>query len=159
MSQTCQRIIIESSSAPIWYNLAATAAQWIVLAGFFILLGTSTSLKGQSQIIGGSQVARAVIKIPLIPLAGICYAAGVAGLAMLWSKFKSNYMWLLTHLFWQSWHLNCTSGLITIILNMYTARDGTWSPTAWVTLGIVLFSLSNSIVISLLYRLWLARLA
>ena len=101
MSQTRQRMIIESSSAPIWYNLAATAAQWTVLAGFFILLGTSTSLKEQSQIIGGSQVARAVTKIPLIPLAGICYAAGVAGLAMLWSKFKSNYIWLLTHLFWQ----------------------------------------------------------
>jgi len=94
-------MIIESSEAPIWCNLAAAAAQWTVLAGFFILPGTFTSLKEQPQVIGDSRIASTVVNIPLIPLAGICYAVGVAGLAMLWFKFRLNYMWLFTHLFWQ----------------------------------------------------------
>ncbi|KAH8743689.1 hypothetical protein F5883DRAFT_476924 [Diaporthe sp. PMI_573] len=126
MSQTRQRMIIESSSAPIWCNLAAAAAQWTVLAGFFILPGTFTSLKEQPQVIGDSRIASTVVNIPLIPLAGICYAAGVAGLAMLWFKFRLNYMWLFTHLFCPG-ILNCISGIISIMLNVYTARDGTWS--------------------------------
>jgi hypothetical protein len=94
-------MIIESSEAPIRCNLAVVAVQWTVLAAFFILPGTFTSLKEQPQVIGDSRIASTVVNIPLIPLAGICYAVGVAGLAMLWSKFRFNYIWLLTHLFWQ----------------------------------------------------------
>jgi hypothetical protein len=65
-------MIIDSSEVPVLYNLAAAAAQWTVLAGFFILPGTFTSLKEQSQFIGGPGIARTVVNIPLIPLAGIC---------------------------------------------------------------------------------------
>jgi hypothetical protein len=83
MSQTLQRMIIESSEAPIWCNLAAAAAQWTVLAGFFILPGTFTSLKEQPQVIGDSRIASTVVNIPLIPLAGICYTVNITGLAIL----------------------------------------------------------------------------
>jgi hypothetical protein len=30
--------------------------------------------------------------------------------------------------------VSCISGLLTVLLNVYSARDGTWSPTAWATL-------------------------
>lgn len=55
--------------------------------------------------------------------------------------------------------LNCISGLLAVLLNVYSARDGTWSPTAWATLGIVLFSLAVMTSAACVYRYWLSRLA
>ena len=84
MAQTHQRMVIESERVPIWYNLAATAASWTILAGFFILPGTLTSLKEQPHVFGDSQVVKTVVNNPLLPLAAICYVTGAVGLVILW---------------------------------------------------------------------------
>lgn len=99
MAEAYQRMIIASNGVPICYNLAASVASWIMLAGFFILPGTFTSLREQSHTLKNYHVTETIINIPLLPLAGICYFTGLTGLAFLWFKFKSNYIWILNHLF------------------------------------------------------------
>lgn len=37
----------------------------------------------------------------------------------------------------------CLYGLLTVLLNVYTAQDGTWSPRAWVTSGIIVLAYSH----------------
>ncbi|KAH8744750.1 hypothetical protein F5883DRAFT_476105 [Diaporthe sp. PMI_573] len=149
-------MIIASDRIPVCYNGAAALASWIVLAGFFILPGTFTSLRERSYALGDSQVVKAVVNIPLLPLAGICYLIGILSLASLWFKFRYNYIWVLNHIFYPGIY-NCISGLITLIINIYTARDGTWSPTAWVTLGTVSFSLIFTTIVSCFYKFKLVQ--
>ncbi|KAH8754360.1 hypothetical protein F5883DRAFT_354445, partial [Diaporthe sp. PMI_573] len=132
MAQTYRGMIIASDRVPIWYNIVAAAALWIVLAGSFILPGTFTLLREQSHALGDPWVVEVVVNIPLLPLAGICYLIGIIWLASLWFKFRHNYAWVLSHIFYPG-ILNCISGLLTLIVNVYTAREGTWSPTAWIT--------------------------
>ncbi|KAH8742999.1 hypothetical protein F5883DRAFT_441497 [Diaporthe sp. PMI_573] len=138
MTQTYHRVVVEANEVPVWCNIAAAVAQWTILAGFFTFPGTFTSLK-QSHALEHSQVVQTVDNVPLVVIAGVCYVVGAAGLCMLWSRFRSNYIWFLSHI---PGILNCASGLLTVLLNVYSARDGTWLPTACVTLGIVVISLA-----------------
>ncbi|KAH8747640.1 hypothetical protein F5883DRAFT_437103, partial [Diaporthe sp. PMI_573] len=117
MAETYHRMIIASHEVPIWYNVAAAASPWTMLAGFFVF-PDFTSLK-KSHVFDDSIAPNT----PLIVIASICYSAGSIGLCYLWSEFRSNYFWLLAHIFF-SGLLNCISGLLTVLLNVYSARDG-----------------------------------
>lgn len=102
MAQIYNRMVIASDQIPIWYNLAAAVALWIILAGFTLIPGTFASLKESDDLRysqEGQFIRDLVQNIPLLPLAGACYFAGITGLGMLWRKFKVNYIWLLTHIF------------------------------------------------------------
>ncbi|KAF3768210.1 hypothetical protein M406DRAFT_250189, partial [Cryphonectria parasitica EP155] len=149
MAQSYHRMIIASNEVPIWYNVTAAAASWIMLAGFFTFPGSFTSLK-TSHTLENSHLVQAVANIPLLAIASVCYAIGAIGLCLLWSEFRTNYVPGL---------LNCISGLLAVLINVYSARDGTWSPTAWATLGIVLFSLTFMISTSCIYRVRLLKLS
>lgn len=45
MAQSYHQMIIASQEVPVWYNIAAAASSWTMLAGFFVFPGTFTSLK------------------------------------------------------------------------------------------------------------------
>lgn len=95
-------MIIEANETPIIFNLVAAGASWTVLAGFCIFPGTFTSIQQADwtqEALGGPRVQRAVQNVPLIPLASCCYIAGISSLGYLWSRFRSNYIWLLAHIF------------------------------------------------------------
>lgn len=98
MAQPYHLMIIESSEIPVRYNIAAAAASWTMLAGFFTFPGTFTSLE-RSQALVNSPIVHTVANVPLLVVASLCYAMGVAGFCFLWSKFRTNYVWLLAHLF------------------------------------------------------------
>lgn len=102
MASTYEHMIVEANEVPLQCRLLASALSWIVLAGFFMLPGTFTSLK-KSEFLqnaeGGQAVGNVVQNLPLLPLAIICYLFGVGGLGFLWSKYRSNYIWLLANIF------------------------------------------------------------
>ncbi|KAH8754787.1 hypothetical protein F5883DRAFT_431052, partial [Diaporthe sp. PMI_573] len=83
---------------PIWYNVAAAASPWTMLTGFFIFPRTFTSLK-KSHVFDGSIAVQTIGNTPLIVIASIYYSAGSIGLCYLWSEFRSDYFWLLVHIF------------------------------------------------------------
>ncbi|KAG8157702.1 hypothetical protein KVR01_012364 [Diaporthe batatas] len=101
MASTYHRMIIESNEVPVIYNMMAAAASWTMLAGFFVLPGTFTSLEG-SEYLQKSQQGQAVQKvvqnITLLPMAAMCCTMSAGGLYFLWSRFRNNYVWILTHL-------------------------------------------------------------
>lgn len=98
MAQTYHRMIIASHEVPLWYNVAAAASSWTMLAGFFVFPGTFISLK-KSHVFDDSVAVQTIANTPLIVIASICYLAGSIGLCYLWSEFRSNYFWLLAHIF------------------------------------------------------------
>ncbi|KAH8755411.1 hypothetical protein F5883DRAFT_430626 [Diaporthe sp. PMI_573] len=148
MSRSYSRIVLESNEVGLRYNVAAATACWFMLAGFFILPGTFTSIKRStflSSSEGGRRVQSAVQNVPLSAAAGLCYLVAIVGLGTLWRKFRANYVWVTQHILLPSC-LNCLSGLFTVLTNVYTARKGIWSPTAWASLGIVLISMLISLI-------------
>lgn len=102
MERTYRRMVLEAEQVPAQYTLAAAAALWVVLAGFVILPGTFATLT-RSKTLEHSQegqfVQELVQNIPLLPIAAVCYVVGIVGLVLLWLQFKSNYIWLLSHIF------------------------------------------------------------
>lgn len=91
-------MVMESSEMSVRYNVAAAAACWIMLAGFFILPGTFTALQ-RSTIINSTQsdvrqFENAVQNISLLPLAGVCYLAAASTMVYLGYRFRLNYIWI-----------------------------------------------------------------
>lgn len=102
MERTYRRMVLKAERVPAQYTLAAAAALWVVLAGFVILPRTFATLTRTKALEGsreGQLVQALVQNIPLLPIAAICYVVGIAALVLLWSIFKSNYIWLLSHIF------------------------------------------------------------
>ncbi|KAH8744244.1 hypothetical protein F5883DRAFT_440117 [Diaporthe sp. PMI_573] len=160
MAQSYSRMVLESNEVGLRYNVAAAAASWFMLAGFFILPGTFTSIKRSTFLSSsedGRRVQSAVQNVPLLPVAGLCYVVAVGGLCTLWRRFRANYIWVTQHILLPSC-FNCLSGLFTVLTNVYTARKGIWSPTAWATLGIVLFAMLVSLSGALFYQWTLSHL-
>ncbi|KAF3768350.1 hypothetical protein M406DRAFT_251017 [Cryphonectria parasitica EP155] len=142
MIATYHSMVIESNEISAKYNFAAAAACWIMLAGFFILPGTFTTLRKStvfSSSNDGQYIQSAVQNIPLLPLASVCYLSGISIIIFSWYCFQSKYIWIIRYLLMPTM-LNCLSGLLTILINVYTAQNGFWSPTAWATLAVVLFT-------------------
>ncbi|KAF3760066.1 hypothetical protein M406DRAFT_269836 [Cryphonectria parasitica EP155] len=131
-------MILEANSIPAYYNLAAATTLWSILTGILVLPGTFTSLQQKEAFLQ---------HIPLLPIAAFLCCLGIIGLSWLWFKFHKNYYWILSHLFLPG-ALNAFSGLISIFINVYTAKDHRWSPTAWVSLGVVLVSLCFMTIMS-----------
>ncbi|KAH8746102.1 hypothetical protein F5883DRAFT_585915 [Diaporthe sp. PMI_573] len=95
MAQSYSRMVLESNEVGLRYNVAAAAACWLMLAGFFILPGTFTSIKRSSFLSAsndGRRIQSAVQNVPLLPVAGLCYVVAIAGLGTLWRRFRANYI-------------------------------------------------------------------
>lgn len=89
MTSRYRRMVVEAHEIPFQYNLAASAASWTILAGFFIFPGTFTSL-ASSKVLQNSDEGRmvqdAIQNASLLPLATCSYLLGVAGVGFLWWK-------------------------------------------------------------------------
>ena len=101
MPQQYSRMVLESNEVGLRYNVAAAAACWFMLAGFFILPDTFTSIKRSTFLSAsndGRRVQSVVKNVPLLPVAGLCYVVAIAGLGTLWRRFCTNYIWVTQHI-------------------------------------------------------------
>ncbi|EAU30109.1 predicted protein [Aspergillus terreus NIH2624] len=129
--------LLEMEQTPLAYNLAASICTWLVLAGFLVFPGTFTTLRESSllQNAAGGVVYRAVQHIPLLSVAIIFCALGTAGCGALWWGRRANYIWPTEKIFLPVL-IHSVTGLLNTILNVYTARGGTWSVIAIVTVSV-----------------------
>ncbi|OCK75346.1 hypothetical protein K432DRAFT_337610 [Lepidopterella palustris CBS 459.81] len=138
-------MLLQLDHIPQSHNIFAFISTYILLAGYIVFPGTFTSIRNSGTIEGvagkshaGETAFRAVQHVPLLVIAAVCCFAGVLGTCFLWWTYQYNYIWLRQKLFLPAL-TNSATGLFTTLINIYTARKGSWSVTAATTTAITGF--------------------
>ncbi|OQU97174.1 hypothetical protein CLAIMM_03150 [Cladophialophora immunda] len=128
-------MLLELDEIPRRHNFYASLFTWLILAGYIVFPGTFTSLKSSNSVQeaaskthAGEIILDTVQNASLLWIAGACCLFGVVGIALLWKRWKRNYIWPTL--------LNAILGLVNSLINVYTAKDGNWSVTATITVTI-----------------------
>ncbi|GLA79171.1 hypothetical protein CBS63078_10970 [Aspergillus niger] len=152
------QMLLEVDHMPWIYNIIASVAHWVLLAGYLVIPGTFTSLQTSEklkQALIGNGANKAVLnKIqnpPLLAIACVFFAIGAALLIWLCWKWRSNYIWLVGRVFLPV-TMNAAAGLATTLINVYTAQSGTWSIMALVTTVMVGSAFFASSLLMILYK-------
>jgi hypothetical protein len=92
---------VDANKIPAINNVLAGLSSWITCAGFVTLPNTFTSLRNSSSLeenVGGRIVQDAIRNLQLLPFNIFCLS-GLIGTCFLWRSHKTNYIWLIDHLF------------------------------------------------------------
>lgn len=99
------RMIVASDEVPWEVNVLASAANWILLAGYLVIPGTFTSMSNSSALqntLQGSNAGEAVLKTvqnpPILVIGCLFFAIGSAISALLYWLHPTNYIWLINRL-------------------------------------------------------------
>jgi hypothetical protein len=146
------------------HNLLSSAFVWLLLAGYIVFPATFTKLQrtdSKPSDNGFSAAALQTVRnIPLLYVAAFACGVGVAGCLWLWWQHRKNYVWVIHRIFLPAL-LNSIAGLISTIVNVYSAQDGQYSVTARATLVVTaacsvvaaaLFLLYNTIMLGIVRR-------
>ncbi|KAL2414641.1 hypothetical protein ABEF91_004826 [Exophiala dermatitidis] len=154
-------MLLELDEIPRRHNFYASLLRWLILAGYIVFPGTFTSLKSSnsvqeaaSETYAGKTILDSVQNASLLWIAGACCLFGVVGIALLWKRWKRNYIWLVNRIFLPAL-LNAILGLVNTLINVYTAKDGNWSVTATITVTITSACAGISLILFLVYNNWL----
>ncbi|KAJ5037154.1 hypothetical protein J3E74DRAFT_470264 [Bipolaris maydis] len=146
------------------HNLLCSGFVWLLLAGYIVFPATFTKLQRTESKPGDNGFSAAALKtvrnIPLLYVAA--FACGMA----LWAvcgcgvQHRKNYVWVIHRIFLPAL-LNSIAGLISTIVNVYSAQDGQYSVTARVTIVVTaacsviaaaLFLIYNTIMLGIARR-------
>ncbi|OQU95261.1 hypothetical protein CLAIMM_01494 [Cladophialophora immunda] len=126
-------MLLHLDQIPRLYNILASLFTWILLAGFLVVPGTFTTFKNSKAFQNAdndnddNEVAHAIVhsiaNIGLLWLAGAFCAVGALGCLWLWFRWRKNYVWLINRIFLPV-TMNSVAGLITTLVNVYTAQHG-----------------------------------
>ncbi|KAI3054281.1 hypothetical protein CBS147353_11464 [Aspergillus niger] len=151
-------MLLEVDHMPWVYNIIASAAHWVLLAGYLVIPGTFTSLqkseKLEQALIGNGANKAVLNKIqnpPLLAIACVFFAVGTTLLTWLCWTWRSNYIWLVGRVFMPV-AMNAAAGLATTLINVYTAQSATWSIMALVTTVMVGSAFFVSSSLTVLYK-------
>ncbi|KAL4947081.1 hypothetical protein BDW69DRAFT_199917 [Aspergillus filifer] len=146
------------------YNFAASLANWVLLAGYLVIPGTFTSLQKSDSItdkLSQNNAEKAILETiqnpPLVAIAWSFLGIGIGIMSVLFHRWRQNYLWLINRLFIPML-LNTAAGLLTSLVNIYTAKDGCWSVMALLTVIVsgVLALLSTALMV--FYKFWKLRI-
>lgn len=115
------RMILEADKAPWQYNLLASGAHWVLLAGYLVVPGTFTSLQKSDTLHNtlsdneaGEIILKSIQNPPLLALASVFFVVGLGFLGWLYHDFRSNYIWLINRIF-------------MCVMNAFSARPSMYS--------------------------------
>ncbi|KAA8642350.1 hypothetical protein EYZ11_012327 [Aspergillus tanneri] len=161
---TYMQMLLELQDIHWVYNLLSSFAGWILLAGFIVIPGTFTTLQESSSLgenLTKNDAEKAVLDTiqnpPLVAIAWSFLGIGAGIILFLFQKWRHNYIWLINRLFIPV-SLNTIAGLVTTLINVYTAKDGYWSIMALLTVIVSGFLAAVSLIFTLVYRFWKLRL-
>jgi hypothetical protein len=100
-------MLLQLDTVPRIHNLIAAFSTWILLAGFVIFPGTFTSLRKNPAIADTDAsennaervLLSAVNNVPLLWFAVACCGIGTLSMALLWLRWRRNYIWLVNKIF------------------------------------------------------------
>lgn len=131
------QMLLDLDSVPKWHNVVVAIAAWMLLAGFVIFPGTFASMQsindndtGVSSVEGW--VLHHVRNLPLLVVGGVCCGVGALVMTAFWLRWRRNYVWVCNRVFLPG-TLNAAAGLISTLINVYTAQSKQWSITARVS--------------------------
>ncbi|KAF3008404.1 hypothetical protein E8E13_001331 [Curvularia kusanoi] len=147
------------------HNILASAFVWILLAGYIVFPATFNSLQKESYDDKANTRLKAEVlatarNVPLLYVAAVACGVGVLGCIWLWWKHRANYVWVINRIFLPSL-LNSIAGLVSTLVNVYSAQDGQYSVTAKVTIVVTaacsvvtaaLFLLYNTVMLRIVKR-------
>ncbi|KAJ7040693.1 hypothetical protein C8F04DRAFT_948041 [Mycena alexandri] len=142
-------MLLALDGIPRLHNMLAAFFTWILLAGFVLLPGTFTSLAGTNVDNANEQAfIHAVQHVPLgsppfdssqtnrarrFVIAFVCSGIGVLGMLWLWWRWSQNYIWLNNRIFLPG-ALNSVAGIISTLVNVYSAQHGQFVTTSRITI-------------------------
>jgi hypothetical protein len=149
-------MLLEVDTVPKWHNIAIGIFSWLLLAGFVVFPGTFTSIQNTLSTTdaegyaGDAQrwIVTHIRNLPLLIVAGICCVIGALGMVAFWIRWHANYVWIRHRIFLVSYHfhrnyhltsisqptaVNGLTGVVSTVVNVYTAQDKQWSITARVS--------------------------
>ncbi|CAI7615478.1 unnamed protein product [Penicillium pancosmium] len=152
------RMIVEADEVPWQYNMLASAAHWILLAGYLVVPGTFTSLQKSDTVSkdfmaseAGEIILDKIQNPPLLAIACFLFVTGLIIMAWLYWDHRDNYIWLINRIFMPTL-LNALAGLLTTIVNLYTAHGGDWSIMALLTVIASGLSVASSLALLIIYK-------
>lgn len=105
---TYARMLREEEEMDVIFNIAVSAANWALLAGYLVVPGTFTSLQnsdGVERALQANKASRTVLHTiqnpPLLSVACCLFLGGIAAFVWLlhFPKLRGNYIWLINKLF------------------------------------------------------------
>ncbi|KAK2051915.1 hypothetical protein LY76DRAFT_673061 [Colletotrichum caudatum] len=160
ISRYDQMVLENDKDIDWWWSLLAKIFSWLLLAGYIVFPSTFASLQRsralESMGVVGYIVSRGVNDF-LISLASILSGSASIGLAWLWFKRRTNYIWVNQQIIIPTL-VNSLMGFFSTLLNLYTVHGGEWSTTAIVTATVTAWWLFASCILCLIYRFLLNRL-
>lgn len=171
-------MLLALDAVPKWHNILSAICAWILLAGFVIFPGTFTSIQDiDENAEDWNDVERWILRriknIPLLVAAGICCGLGATGMIAFWFRWRNNYVWVCNRIFLWVWYpygterdiythlhnrpgtLHSLAGILSTVINVYTAQDKQWSITAKVSVIVEGACLVICLTLFLFYSEWL----
>ncbi|KAL3484451.1 hypothetical protein BJX62DRAFT_248413 [Aspergillus germanicus] len=158
------RMLLELQNVHWMYNSTASLANWMLLAGYLVIPGTFTSLQKSDSIedkLSQNHAEKAILETiqnpPLVAIAWSLLSIGIGTICFLFNRWRRNYLWLINRLFIPTL-LNTAAGLLTSLINIYTAKGGDWSVMALLTVIVsgVLAATSGGLMV--FYKFWKLRI-
>jgi hypothetical protein len=110
------------------HNILASLSVWILLAGYIVFPATFSKLqKGELDDKANTSIEKhalnTVRNVPLLYVAAFACGLGVLGCLWLWWAHRKNYVWVINRIFMPAL-LNSLAGLVSTLVNVYSAQDG-----------------------------------
>lgn len=100
------RMIVEADEIAWEYNILASGANWVLLAGYLVVPGTFTSLQKSNTVndslsknTAGSAILNTIQNPPLLAISCVLFVLGTAIMGWLFNRHSTNYIWLANRLF------------------------------------------------------------
>ncbi|KAJ5417420.1 uncharacterized protein N7487_000970 [Penicillium crustosum] len=152
------KMIFEFYCTPWRYNVLASTTNWVLLAGYLVIPGTFTSLQMSKSLEHkldsnhtGKTILYTIQNPPILAIGCSFLILGSLGMSALGWDRRHNYVWLIDKMFIPTF-LNSVAGLITTVINIYTARNGHWPIMAVLTASITATIALASLFLILVYQ-------
>ncbi|ETI22614.1 hypothetical protein G647_06690 [Cladophialophora carrionii CBS 160.54] len=158
-------MLLHLDEIPRFYNILASLFTWIILAGFLVVPGTFTTFKESEAFQDADNndddevthaIVHSIANIGLLWLSGAFCIVGALGCLALWFRWRENYVWLINRVFLPV-AMNSVAGLVTTLVNIYTAQHGVWSITARITAIVIGACMIVAGLLFALYNFWALR--
>ncbi|KAJ6171505.1 hypothetical protein N7470_000572 [Penicillium chermesinum] len=157
------RILKEEAQMNWRYNVSASAANWILLAGYLVVPATFTSLNDSTAVektLQANDAGRAVLRTirnpPLLAIACLFFVVGATLLGYLFVCFRKSYSWVVNKIFLPGC-MNAVAGLLTTLVSVLANHSGECSIMAIMTFVVTGTTSGIFLILSIWYKFFLIQ--